>query len=181
MKIWVLEACGDNVLIHPQLSWGSTAGKKAPKSDSRSSVQHPWINLQDQASNGPWRNHKSDSRSGVHHPWIKTSSRWKLWKKSQNPIQDQVFITLESKPVQDKICGKSTSTINTRADSPQQSWIDLSPTQDQASTALEGDPGPIQDQAKTALGSASTLRDFKTHLLHVTSTCIQHALKWGHL
>ena len=57
----------------------------------------------------------------------------------------------------------------------------LSPTQDQASTALEGDPGPIQDQAKTALGSASTLSDFKTHLLHVTSTCIRRALKWGHL
>ena len=34
----------------------------------------------------------------------------------------------------------------------------LSPTQDQASTALEEDPSPIQDQASTALGSTSTVR-----------------------
>ncbi|KAM2794375.1 hypothetical protein COP1_005757 [Malus domestica] len=56
-----------------------------------------------------------------------------------------------------------------------------SPIQDQASTALEEISSPIQDQASTALGSTSTVRDFKTHLLHVTSTCIRRALKWGHL
>ncbi|KAM1989511.1 hypothetical protein ACFX15_030863 [Malus domestica] len=56
-----------------------------------------------------------------------------------------------------------------------------SPIQDQASTALEEISSPIQDQASTALGSASTVRDFKTHLLHVTNTCIRRALKWGHL
>ncbi|KAM3001432.1 hypothetical protein FF2_037724 [Malus domestica] len=56
-----------------------------------------------------------------------------------------------------------------------------SPIQDQASTALEEISNPIQDQASTALGSTSTVRDFKTHLLHVTSTCIRRALKWGHL
>ncbi|KAM1517124.1 hypothetical protein ACFX10_016003 [Malus domestica] len=53
--------------------------------------------------------------------------------------------------------------------------------QEQASTALEEISSPIQDQASTALGSTSTLRDFKTHLLHVTNTCIRRALKWGHL
>ncbi|KAM2614549.1 hypothetical protein TB2_029163 [Malus domestica] len=56
-----------------------------------------------------------------------------------------------------------------------------SPIQDQASTALEEISSPIQDQASTALGWTSTVRDFKTHLLHVTSTCIRRALKWGHL
>ncbi|KAM1274074.1 hypothetical protein ACFX2H_023896 [Malus domestica] len=56
-----------------------------------------------------------------------------------------------------------------------------SPIQDQASTTLEEISSPIQDQASTALGSTSTVRDFKTHLLHVTSTCIRRALKWGHL
>ncbi|KAM1352501.1 hypothetical protein ACFX2H_032091 [Malus domestica] len=55
-----------------------------------------------------------------------------------------------------------------------------SPIQDQASTALEEISSPIQDQASTALGSTSTVRDFKTHLLHVTITCIRRALKWGH-
>ncbi|KAM1192551.1 hypothetical protein EV2_013335 [Malus domestica] len=53
--------------------------------------------------------------------------------------------------------------------------------QDQASTALEEISSLIQDQASMALRSTSTVRDFKTHLLHVTSTCIRHALKWGHL
>ena len=48
--------------------------------DSRLSVQHPWINLQDQASTALGEIKKPDSRSGVHRPWIKTSSRWKLWK-----------------------------------------------------------------------------------------------------
>ncbi|KAM2311934.1 hypothetical protein ACFXTH_022390 [Malus domestica] len=49
-----------------------------------------------------------------------------------------------------------------------------SPIQDQASTALEEISSPIQDQASTALGSTSTVRDFKTHLLHVTSTSLKH-------
>ena len=35
METGVLEACGDNVLIHPQLSWGSLASKKAPKPSSK--------------------------------------------------------------------------------------------------------------------------------------------------
>ncbi|KAM1755311.1 hypothetical protein ACFX12_007663 [Malus domestica] len=56
-----------------------------------------------------------------------------------------------------------------------------SPIQDQASTALEEISSRIQDHASTALGSTSTVRDFKTLLLHVTSTCIRRALKWGHL
>ena len=29
VETWLLEACGDNVLIHPQLSWGSHARKEA--------------------------------------------------------------------------------------------------------------------------------------------------------
>ncbi|KAM2115726.1 hypothetical protein ACFX1R_009493 [Malus domestica] len=49
-----------------------------------------------------------------------------------------------------------------------------SPIQDQASTALKEISSPIQDQASTALGSTSTVRDFKTHLLHVTSTSLKH-------
>ncbi|KAM1094047.1 hypothetical protein ACFX2B_008974 [Malus domestica] len=57
----------------------------------------------------------------------------------------------------------------------------FNPIQDQDSTALEEISSPIQDQASMALGSTSTLRDFKTHLLHVTSICIRRALKWGHL
>ncbi|KAM1269974.1 hypothetical protein ACFX11_002127 [Malus domestica] len=44
----------------------------------------------------------------------------------------------------------------------------------QASTALEEISSPIQDQASTALGSTSTVGDFKTHLLHVTSTSLKH-------
>ena len=51
----------------------------------------------------------------------------------------------------------------------------------QASTALEEISSLVQDQASTALGSTPTVRDFKTHLLHVTNTCIRRALKWGHL
>ncbi|KAM1343725.1 hypothetical protein ACFX1Q_008522 [Malus domestica] len=49
-----------------------------------------------------------------------------------------------------------------------------SPIQDQASTTLEEISSPIQDQASTALGSTSTIKDFKTHLLHVTSTSLKH-------
>ncbi|KAM2785711.1 hypothetical protein PS2_006695 [Malus domestica] len=78
----------------------------------------------------------------------------------------------------------------TRADSPTTKAEDhlpheapceiSSPIQDQASTALETISSPIQDRASMARGSTSTVRDFKTHLLHVTSTCTRRALKWGH-
>ncbi|KAM1151074.1 hypothetical protein ACFX19_034440 [Malus domestica] len=44
----------------------------------------------------------------------------------------------------------------------------------QASTALETISSPIQDRASMARGSTSTVRDFKTHLLHVTSTSLKH-------
>ena len=46
----------------------------------------------------------------------------------------------------------------------------LSPIQDQASTALEGDPSAIQNQASTALGSTSTLK----RLQNASSTCDKH-------
>ncbi|KAM2724130.1 hypothetical protein EV1_026994 [Malus domestica] len=51
------------------------------------------------------------------------------------------------------------------------------PIQDQASMTLEEISSPIQDQAPTALGSTSTIRDFKTHLLHMTSTCSRRIKK----
>ncbi|KAM2734037.1 hypothetical protein EV2_037392 [Malus domestica] len=127
-----------------------------------------------------------------------------------SPIQDQVSTTLESKPSSRISCGKSTiggiqKTLQPssrsklwkvnkrnkiRADSPT--------TQAKYHLPHEAPCGPIstfkikprrplkkfqtkvQDQASTALGSTSTVRDFKTHLLHVTSTCIRRALKWGH-
>ncbi|KAM0999626.1 hypothetical protein ACFX2A_006472 [Malus domestica] len=154
-----------------------------------------------------------------------------------SPIQDQVSTILESNPVQDQSCGKSTkrkkqicadssttkakdhlphevpcgpiSTFKIKPRRPlkkfqtkvqEQASTALeeisssiqdhastaleeisSPIQDQASTALEEISSPIQDQASTALGSTSTVRDFKTHLLHATSTCIQCVLKWAHL
>ncbi|KAM2734038.1 hypothetical protein EV2_037392 [Malus domestica] len=121
-----------------------------------------------------------------------------------SPIQDQVSTTLESKPSSRISCGKSTiggiqKTLQPssrsklwkvnkrnkiRADSPT--------TQAKYHLPHEAPCGPIstfkikprrplkkfqtkvQDQASTALGSTSTVRDFKTHLLHVTSTSLKH-------
>ena len=53
----------------------------------------------------------------------------------------------------------------------------LSPIQDQASTAPEGDPSPIQSQASTALGSTSTSRRLQntspTYDKHMYTTRIE--------
>ncbi|KAM2466661.1 hypothetical protein PS1_008563 [Malus domestica] len=46
---------------------------------------------------------------------------------------------------------------------------------------LKKSPAQFKIKPRMALGSTSTIRDFKTHLLHTTSTCIQRVLKWGHL
>ncbi|KAM1111976.1 hypothetical protein EV2_046007 [Malus domestica] len=137
------------------------------------------------------------SRIKPQRPLKKLPAKFKIkprrpWKKSQESRKS-------FNPVQDQSCGKSTKRNKIRVDSPTTKAKDHLPheapcgpistfkikprrplkkfqttIQDQASTALEEISSPIQDQASKALGSTSTVRDFKTHLLHVTSTSLKH-------
>ncbi|KAM1241223.1 hypothetical protein ACFX2J_046443 [Malus domestica] len=110
---------------------------------------------------------------------LQPSSRSKLWKvNKRNKIRVDSPTTKAKDHLPHKApCGPS-STFKIKPRRPLKKF--QTTIQDQASTTLEEISSPIQDQASTALGSTSTVRDFKTHLLHVTSTCIRRALKWGH-
>ncbi|KAM1088067.1 hypothetical protein ACFX13_013867 [Malus domestica] len=127
---------------------------------------------------------------------LQPSSRSKLWKvnKAQKQIRADSSTTKAKDHLPHKAPCGPISTFKIKPRRPlkkfqtkvqEQASTALeeisNPIQDQALTALEEISSPIQDQASTALGSTSTLRDFKTHLLHVTSTYIRRALKWGHL
>ncbi|KAM1472598.1 hypothetical protein ACFX2I_028827 [Malus domestica] len=131
----------------------------------------------------------------------KSCSRSKLWKI--NKLEES---RKSSNPVQDQSCGKSTSAtkyvpihplpkpkdhlpheapcgpISTFKIKPRrplkksQAQFKIKPQR-----PLKKSLAQFKIKPQTALGSTSTIRDFKTHLLHVTSTCIRRALKWGHL
>ncbi|KAM1401126.1 hypothetical protein ACFX2F_028318 [Malus domestica] len=111
---------------------------------------------------------------------LQPSSRSKLWKvNKRNKIRaDSSTTKAKDHLPHEAPCGPI-STFKIKPRRPLKKF--QTKIQDQASTALEEISSPIQDQASTALESASTVRDFKTHLLHVTSTGIRRALKWGHL
>ncbi|KAM0959107.1 hypothetical protein EV1_024119 [Malus domestica] len=125
----------------------------------------------------------------------KPSSRSKLWKvNKRNKIRaDSSTTKAKNHLPHEAPCGpistfkikprRSLKKFQTKVQEQASTALEeiSSPIQDQASTALEEISSPIQDQASMALGSTSIIRDFKTHLLHVTSTCIRRALKWGHL
>ncbi|KAM1527584.1 hypothetical protein ACFXTI_016731 [Malus domestica] len=111
---------------------------------------------------------------------LQPSSRSKLWKvNKRNKIRaDSSTTKAKDHLPHEAPCGPiSTFKIKSRRPLKKfQTKFKIKPQ-----TALEEISSPIQDQASTALGSTSTVRDFKTHLLHVTSTCIRRALKWRHL
>ncbi|KAM2841139.1 hypothetical protein PS2_029438 [Malus domestica] len=108
------------------------------------------------------------------------SSRSKLWKVNKcNKIRADSPITKAKDHLPHEAPCGPISTFKIKSRRPLKKF--QTKVQEQVSTALEEISSPIQDQASTALGSTSTVRDFKTHLLHVTSTCIRRALKWGHL
>ncbi|KAM1766813.1 hypothetical protein ACFX12_044976 [Malus domestica] len=111
---------------------------------------------------------------------LQPSSRSKLWKvnKRNKICADSPTTKAKDHLPHEAPCGPI-STFKIKPRRPLKKF--QTKVQEQASTALEEISSPIQDQASTALGSTSTVRDFKTHLLHVTSTCIRRALKWGHL
>ncbi|KAM1247086.1 hypothetical protein TB2_043229 [Malus domestica] len=111
---------------------------------------------------------------------LQPSSRSKLWKvnKRDKIRADSPTTKAKDHLPHEALCGPI-STFKIKPRRPLKKF--QIKVQEQASTALEEISSPIQDQASMALGSTSTVRDFKTHLLHVTSTCIRRALKWGHL
>ncbi|KAM1575815.1 hypothetical protein ACFX10_032209 [Malus domestica] len=111
---------------------------------------------------------------------LQPSSRSKLWKVNKhNKICADSSTTKAKDHLPRKASGGPIPTFKNKPRLPLKKF--QTKVQEQASRALEEISSLIQDQASMALGSTSTLKDFKTHLLHVTSTCIQCALKWGHL
>ncbi|KAM1480988.1 hypothetical protein ACFX2I_028071 [Malus domestica] len=103
---------------------------------------------------------------------LQPSSRSKLWKvNKRNKIRaDSSTTKAKDHLPHEAPCGPI-STFKIKPRRPLKKF--QTKIQDQASTALEEISSPIQDQASTALESASTVRDFKTHLLHVTSTALK--------